>query len=865
MFEDARYDGLTLENREVVRTAIRIVCGANFFTRADGKVEVTNCATTAEIPQKILNRALPLAQQAIREFQQPNAYQLLMDSEAILRLKDYIEALLFEEQTKKKLRVVFLKNLDTGCAWWRCQEPVRMLNEKFGKHLHVEDTFEVNLSAFLNCDVIVVQRGLFGEITHIVDSVIQKLKIAGKKIVYEIDDDLKGIPHSNEGRFVVKQNVLRFITWLERESDAIFCTTERLKQLLGYPEKTFVLPNSFDFTPYALPKRDEQREQFVFIDWHGGTSHEPDINWIEKQLTDFIVNKKTNLEKKIEKKIIIGFQGHMPTFLDPYINRTVTAPPKFYFGADPDLRGNVHFTIKGRYDLRYIGASPIETFHADLINLQPDICICPLDPRLSFNDSKCIVGDSLVVTENGLLRIENLVEEQAQLTVSLPHAGRKITNFFRYPNRGTIRVRTKSGYEIEGTLNHKVRVSDGSWMTLAELKEGDTVEISPFSIDQINYQSFSYPLLLTKCIGRDTFANADESMLPRITINERWGRLIGYLIGDGYIHDVASIRISCSLDYPDIIQDVESLFQGIGLRTKLEIKRNSHKEGNPPSNGGKGIDVGAASKHLLDIFRFLGFSGAKAKKFAIPDIILKSPKSVIREFLRGLFEADATADKLRCSVTFCSKSKTLASQVQFILLGFGIKSKLTANWNDKYQKFYFTVRLNSKSARIFHKEIGFISEKKSSILAGHVNHVPDPRANFKDEWDWSDAIESVEHGVADVYDIEVDQDHYYLANGFVSHNSNIKFLESTVAGAATIVTSTGPFKAIPDDCAVKARTPEQFIRGMQDLILYPDKRSGMRENADRWLRERYTLQDNAKLWAEALCLVAGIDNSFLTE
>ena len=78
----------------------------------------------------------------------------------------------------------------------------------------------------------------------------------------------------------------------------------------------------------------------------------------------------------------------------------------------------------------------------------------------------------------------------------------------------------------------------------------------------------------------------------------------------------------------------------------------------------------------------------KGKVFEVPHFILKSPKSVIREFLRGLFEADGTVNAGSSNMCLCSKSLILAKQVQYLLLGFGIVSNIGKTLNKKYERYY---------------------------------------------------------------------------------------------------------------------------------------------------------------------------------
>jgi hypothetical protein len=284
-------------------------------------------------------------------------------------------------------------------------------------------------------------------------------------------------------------------------------------------------------------------------------------------------------------------------------------------------------------------------------------------------------------------------------------------------------------------------------------------------------------------------------------------------------------------------------------------KINSHKIGNPTTKDGKGIDVVASSQHLVDIFNHLGFTGRKCKIFQVPELILKSPKSVIREFIKGLFEADGTLKSCGCSLT--SKCEKLLSQVQILLLGFNIISSLNAYWNKKYKRYYYTLNLNRQASDIFYKEIGFISKSKTNKL---LEVVSKPHSNAYKEWNWIEEITSIEKATGDVYDIEVENDHYYLGNGFISHNSNLKFLEMSMAGAACIATNSAPYQCIKhNETGILIDDPVDWYDAISTLLNDVLFRKKLVKNAQEQIREEFSWQCSKKnLWLEAFLKVSQV-------
>ncbi|HWS83028.1 MAG TPA: SpoVR family protein, partial [Ktedonobacteraceae bacterium] len=76
------------------------------------------------------------------------------------------------------------------------------------------------------------------------------------------------------------------------------------------------------------------------------------------------------------------------------------------------------------------------------------------------------------------------------------------------------------------------------------------------------------------------------------------------------------------------------------------------------------------------------------------------------------------------------------------------------------------IRIKGSSARLFAEEINFGLARKQTILEHYLSE----RLWFRKE-DPTDEVVSIEHDVADVYDITVDRSHRYVANGMLHHNS----------------------------------------------------------------------------------------------
>src|SRR5207249_601598 len=91
----------------------------------------------------------------------------------------------------------------------------------------------------------------------------------------------------------------------------------------------------------------------------------------------------------------------------------------------------------------------------------------------------CATGESLVLTENGFVRFDELYEARQNVQVAAGGAGelRPISDYHKESQVPTIRIRTRCGLTIEGALKHRVQLADGTWAYLSDVKVGDRVAI----------------------------------------------------------------------------------------------------------------------------------------------------------------------------------------------------------------------------------------------------------------------------------------------------------------------------------------------------------------------------------------------------
>ena len=491
---------------------------------------------------------------------------------------------------------------------------------------------------------------------------------------------------------------------------------------------------------------------------------------------------------------------------------------------------------EGNYARRWTQKANI---YATVLN-ETDISIAPLADHM-FNRMKCVVGDTLISTNKGIFKIKDIVNNKI---TNLKIDNNNIVNYFKYNNEKTLKFKTNIGLEIEGTKTHRLFVNN-KWKSMKDFNIGDEIEINQFHFENYEYQKLHYPMLLSKKITNIIIENAEKNIIPSILINEDYGRFFGYMIGDGNFSS-NYLRISCDKRYTDVVDDIVNLGKKIGLSPFLISNKIDKRCKNTISKDGFGIDVQLTSKHLSNICVQENLKNENGKVFEVPHFILKSPKSVIKQFLRGLFEADGTVSTEGSFVSLTSKSLFLIKQIQYLLIGFGIISKIQIAPNKRYKKNYYNLRLNRNATNIFYKEIGFVSSIKQNKLKKITEKSHSNR--YKEQSFKLEIIEIIENN-NDVYDIEVENIHLYNGNGLINHNSNLKQVECWSRKIPIICTDVPPYNVDGingENCLLvpnKKNIFRYWYKALKKLILSEDLRNQIGQGLHDTFKDKYNLKN----------------------
>ena len=371
----------------------------------------------------------------------------------------------------------------------------------------------------------------------------------------------------------------------------------------------------------------------------------------------------------------------------------------------------------------------------------------------------CVTGDTLIYTDEGLVRAATLFDEEMSTRVTIdgrfgyeePFAFATRTVFTG--NKMVYRLQTKEGYYIRATADHRIMTADG-WRQLQALQIGQKIHI------------------LNRKGGFGTHGT------------EALGRVLGWLVGDGTVNKVRAVL---SFFGPEK-QELAPIFADYvnELVAPLGERRREYKVG--LTHITERDEARIQSERLLVIAEEYGLTETKHR---VPEQVFTSSEAMQRGFLQALFTADGgfqRNDKKGSSVRLASSYMELLEGVQQLLSNFGIACKLYRNRRNAqmhtlpdgkggYKEYEIRAQheLVISKANLIHfaDEIGFLMDYKQSALLDFLADAK--RGPYKETF--LATVESItEEGVEEVFDITEPLTHSIIANGMVIHNCGEQFL-----------------------------------------------------------------------------------------
>ena len=385
----------------------------------------------------------------------------------------------------------------------------------------------------------------------------------------------------------------------------------------------------------------------------------------------------------------------------------------------------------------------------------------------------CLIGNTLIPTELGLIKIKDLSEElvgakEMSLNVNSENSYAKTSHILNQGLQPTKTLILRNGLTLTGHADHRIRAARNGeliWAKLSEILDADWALIQtgsnvyPKSYVELKYDGYK------QHITNSGNYIALKHKLPT-ELNEDLAWIVGFLIGDG---SISKRGLTFAIDVPLKVK----------LAEKFEKLFNYKLRVYPISNTDKIEQGWVYSREIRDfILNVVGVN--PLEKHCVPEKIYKSPKSVVEAFLQGLWDADSYTTKKE-SYLVTSKEK-LANEVAQLLIYIGICPSVHSY---KTHKSGDGIRFHVSKSKcediptfktVYHGrngKIGFrktLQEGRISVSKKKLEKIEPNHPMLKKDWFYVRVKEVVDSHSEILYDLTVPGPESYISGGFVSHN-----------------------------------------------------------------------------------------------
>ncbi|HHY35156.1 MAG TPA: ribonucleoside reductase class II [Firmicutes bacterium] len=459
----------------------------------------------------------------------------------------------------------------------------------------------------------------------------------------------------------------------------------------------------------------------------------------------------------------------------------------------------------------------------------------------------CVVGDSLVSTELGLIPIREIAEKWCEGGLKVGVDARVVQNFalegtagsavsvsgvelapisraFSTGVRDVVKITTKDGFSIEVTPDHRMMTTRG-WVPAGELRPGkDRVLLQSGKATFTNRTSLPFEVN-----NRPKGANG---RVYELNLPGEWsaelGVVLGWLIGHGWLRYGEK---DCRVGFVFSQSDTHVMHMVMGYLSKW------YGRSVKPVKRHNGVwHLSYRSRSLVEFFLNLGVLPVCAEDKRVPKSLFQATEEAVVGFLKGLFTADGTMSASNNGTAYMrltSKSKNLLEDVQRLLLFLGIRSSIYDRSRSPRRTFScrridgstssyesggvcFELQISGDSLKRYLDTIGFLDNRYSNPIEALNRR----KRGFYSE-QFVDVVESVEPcGRKEVFDLTVPYTHSFIANGFVVSNCGEQPLlpyEACCLGSINLGAFT---RSVWGDAEASHRRPEDLIdwNGMREVI-----------------------------------------------
>ncbi|HXB42697.1 MAG TPA: LAGLIDADG family homing endonuclease [Puia sp.] len=502
------------------------------------------------------------------------------------------------------------------------------------------------------------------------------------------------------------------------------------------------------------------------------------------------INWKVEEEKKVGALIAAGYPSDYEgeaykTVSGQNSNNSIRIPNEFF----EKLAKNEDWELKARSDGRVMKKIPAQEVWNQIAyaawrcadpGTQYDTTInewhtCPNGGRIRASNP-CVTADTFVTTNKGLERIGNIIGQSRGIK-SFDGKMHWVENIFPTGTKEVYRLKTRAGYELKLTADHRVLTANRGDVEARELTKDDVV------------------VLVKGQFGVETTGAADTA------------QMIGLLIGDGCINSLNEANAEGDtgrVAFLNMGKDEGPVLEWANnhINTQLRPHLSEHQESGNVQENATTMRISVGSPRILSLLEQFAVLDAGSQTKKLKDLCFLLSREEQAALLRGLFTADgcvANYSEKSQYVALDSCSSELLQQVQLMLLNFGIKSKLYSNrragklssvlpdgkgGKKEYSvKEMHSLRISKNSRILFEEYIGFMDQSPKAVQLKQLNStVAAYRESLTDE------VASLDFaGTEDVFDLTEPETHHFVANGIAIHNcSEYMFLDNTACNLASV-------------------------------------------------------------------------------
>jgi hypothetical protein len=441
---------------------------------------------------------------------------------------------------------------------------------------------------------------------------------------------------------------------------------------------------------------------------------------------------------------------------------------------EPTKRNEHEIVFPNGSSIKSLTSSPnVLRSHSASLNIIDEAAFIPNMDTVWAAGFSCVTGDTLISTDNGLLRIASLVNsaekwQDIDIQVNTDEHEYRADKLYLSGSAPIKKITTNLGIKINVTPNHRLRVIDNNgeyvWKYGADLSVGDHLVTrlgKHPELQEINQELYFAGMMYCKSV-----------------------------VHDGYI----STKFNSQLQTDEFVKLCDSfLGEGNYVINKRQLKIKM-----------------SCFQHVVDKYDIP--IGVPHTERTIGNNILSLGRSAYYHFVCGVLDSQSANGK-RIGVIF--DSQKIANDMQHILFDFGFPSAINitssncyrliisdSEIGDKLTDYIYTtrddLRLSAESGQsfstdhpvlvgLFESECGIISKEnpdsKIPIFGSYGRirfndikellqyNTGDINSYLVSNNLFVDTILSIEDGEEEVYDIQVPDKHCYVANSLINHNT----------------------------------------------------------------------------------------------